>query len=83
MLATMRCAFHELRPAFLSSQRSRCVLLTEAEVERSYRQILKKSDCDTEALDRAEALLDELRPESPLRHRLLKEIGELRKLVSS
>jgi hypothetical protein len=30
-------------------------------------------------LDRAEELLDELRPESPLRHRLSLELDELRK----
>lgn len=30
-------------------------------------------------LEKAEALLDELRPESPLRHRLGEELEELRK----
>ena len=59
------------------------ILLTEAEVQRSYHQILKKSNCDPEALDRAEALLDELRPESPLRHRFLSELDELRKLAGT
>ncbi len=58
-------------------------MLTEAEVQRSYRQILRKSSNDQDALDKAEALLDELRPESPLRHRLLTEIEELRKLAAS
>jgi len=33
-----------------------------------------------EAFSRAEALLDELRPESPLRHRLGAELDELREL---
>lgn len=33
-----------------------------------------------EAFARAEALLDELRPESPLRHRLGAELVELREL---
>jgi hypothetical protein len=33
-------------------------------------------------LDRAEELLDELRPESPLRHRLSVELDELRSLAS-
>jgi hypothetical protein len=32
-------------------------------------------------LDKAEHLLDELRPESPLRHRLGMELEELRKRV--
>ena len=31
-----------------------------------------------ELLDKAEALLDQLRPESPLRHRLWSELDELR-----
>lgn len=35
-----------------------------------------------EDLDRAEELLDELRPESPLRHRLSVELDELRALVA-
>jgi hypothetical protein len=59
------------------------VLLTEAEVQRSYRRIVKKADGDSDAYDKAEALLDELRPESPLRHRLLNEILELRRLAAS
>ena len=37
---------------------------------------------DDATLARAEALLEELRPESPLRHRLGAELGELRKLNS-
>jgi hypothetical protein len=53
-------------------------LLTEAEVQRSFRQIVKKADGDPEAFNKAEALVEELRPESPLRHRLLSEIAELR-----
>ncbi len=58
-------------------------LLTESEVRRSYLQILKKASTDPDAYDKAEALLDELRPESPLRHRLLSEIDELRRLAAS
>lgn len=58
------------------------ILLTEAEVQRNYQRIVKKWNEDARALDRAEALvMDELRPESPLRQRFLQEIGELRKLV--
>ena len=34
---------------------------------------------DADAFDKAEALLDELRPESPLRHRLSVELEEIRK----
>lgn len=33
---------------------------------------------DAELLDKAEELLDELRPESPLRHRLYAEVDEIR-----
>jgi hypothetical protein len=39
-----------------------------------------RNDIDKTAIDRAENLLDELRPESPLRIRLWKELQELRKL---
>ena len=59
------------------------VLLTEAEVQRSFRQLVKRARVEPESLDRAEEVLDELRPESPLRHRLSRELVELRKLVSS
>jgi hypothetical protein len=58
-------------------------LLTEAEVQRSVRQILKKAAGDPEAFDKAEAVVEELRPESPLRHRLLSELAELRQLAAS
>jgi hypothetical protein len=34
---------------------------------------------DEQTFEKAEALLDELRPESPLRHRLGNELHELRK----
>jgi hypothetical protein len=59
------------------------VLLTEAEVQRSFRQLVKRLSTEPEALDRAEEVLDELRPESPLRHRLSSELEELRKLAGS
>ena len=36
-----------------------------------------------ELFDRAEALLDEVRPESPLRHRLQTELEELREIHST
>ena len=55
-------------------------LLTESEVERSFRKLVKSSGLSQETLDKAESLLDELRPESPLRHRLAQEIDELREL---
>ncbi|MFP6649090.1 MAG: hypothetical protein VB817_06500 [Pirellulaceae bacterium] len=55
-------------------------MLTESEVQQSYRQLVYRNDIDKTAIDRAENLLDELRPESPLRIRLWKELQELRKL---
>ena len=55
-------------------------LLTEAEVQRSFRNLFKSKDVPHETFDKAENLLDELRPESPLRHRLSIELEELRKM---
>jgi hypothetical protein len=55
-------------------------LLTESEVQQSYRQLVYRNDLDVAAIDKAEDLLDQLRPESPLRIRLCKELQELRKL---
>jgi hypothetical protein len=40
--------------------------------------MFKGSNFDSATFDRAEQLLDELRPESPLRHRLTVELGEMR-----
>jgi hypothetical protein len=55
-------------------------LLTEQEVARSWSQIFKKDSIELASFDRAEQLLDELRPESPLRHRLTTELEELRNI---
>ena len=55
-------------------------MLTESEVQQSYRQLVYRNDIDKKAIDRAENLLDELRPESPLRMRHWNELQELRKL---
>jgi hypothetical protein len=43
---------------------------------------LFKGEKNNETFDKAELLLDELRPESPLRHRLSSELGELRELAT-
>jgi hypothetical protein len=56
-------------------------LLTEKEVSTSWRNLFKGRELNDELLDKAEALLEELRPESPLRHRLSGELAELRKLA--
>ena len=66
-----------------SSDTGDCQLLTEAEIQRSYRKIISESKEDPSAFDRAEELLEELRLESPLRHRLSSEIDELRELASA
>ena len=55
-------------------------MLTESEVSRSWNRLFKDSNFSIDALDSAEALLDELRPESPLRHRFNNELEELKKL---
>jgi hypothetical protein len=57
-------------------------LLTEQEVARSWSLILKGSKFEPTTFDRAEQLLEELRPESPLRLRLTRELEELRKIHS-
>jgi hypothetical protein len=55
-------------------------LLTEQEVARSWSQLFKSKNIELAAFDRAEQLLEELRPESPLRHRLSLELDELRSI---
>ena len=55
-------------------------MLTEAQVERSFRLLIKGPEISEKILDKAEALLQDLRPESPLRHRLASEVDELREL---
>ena len=58
-------------------------MLTESQVERSFRQLIKAQDLVAETFDKAEELLEELRPESPLRHRLGSELDELREIAPS
>jgi hypothetical protein len=57
-------------------------VLTEQEVSRSWQRIFK-GEVNVEACDRAGALLDELRAESPLRHRLAGELDEIRERLLS
>jgi hypothetical protein len=57
-------------------------LLTENEVSRSWSKIFGSGEIGLSSFDRAEQLLEGLRPESPLRHRLTLELEELRKLHS-
>lgn len=52
-------------------------MLTEQEVSRIWGKLFK-GEVTGDSLGKAETLLDELRPESPLRHRLSTELEELR-----
>jgi len=54
-------------------------VLTEQEVVRSWSRLFK-GEVTSENIAKAEVLLDELRPESPLRHRLGNELEHLREL---
>ena len=56
-------------------------MLTEQEVSRSWARLFK-GEKTSETFAKADALLDELRPESPLRHRLSSELDELRELAT-
>lgn len=58
-------------------------MLTEQEVSRSWTQVFKGSSYEPATFERAELLLDELRPESPLRHRLTVELEEMRGMHDS
>jgi hypothetical protein len=51
-------------------------VLTEHEVARSWLRLFQGA-VDDSTFRKAEQLLDELRPESPLRHRLQTELDEL------
>ena len=57
-------------------------MLTENEVSRSWNRLFGNTQVADEAFDQAEQLLDQLRPESPLRHRLTNELDELRSMQS-
>ncbi|MGQ9575475.1 MAG: hypothetical protein ACUVUC_09165 [Thermoguttaceae bacterium] len=52
-------------------------LLTEQQIARSWRQLLSRHEFSEEVAAKAERLLEQLRPESPLRHRLNAELREL------
>jgi hypothetical protein len=57
-----------------------CKLLTEQEVSRSWSKLFRSQEVDADAFVKAEALLEELRAESPLRHRLARELVELQRI---
>ena len=56
-------------------------MLTEQQIARAWRNLFHHDPKSVreESFERAEALLESLRPESPLRHRLGAELAELRK----
>ncbi|MCA9169029.1 MAG: hypothetical protein KDB23_15250 [Planctomycetales bacterium] len=56
------------------------VVLTEEQVQRSFRALFRDAAVTEEAIEKAENLIDQLRLESPLRHRLSEEIEELRRI---
>ncbi len=58
-------------------------LLTEDQVQRSFRKLFSTPETTESVFEQAEEMLDELRPESPLRHRLAGELEELRKMAVS
>ncbi|MEM9364771.1 MAG: hypothetical protein AAGD07_02170 [Planctomycetota bacterium] len=59
-------------------------MLTEATVERMFRELMARPERTEELFEEAEQLLEtELRDESPLRHRLSVELDELRSLATS
>ena len=55
-------------------------MLTEQEVAKSWRKLFHLANLNEDTFVKAEALIEELRPESPLRHRLGSELKELRKM---
>ena len=73
----------DIHQGFESILNRRFALLTESTVERMFRDLMSDPDRSEETFDKAEELLEEeLRPESPLRHRLTVELEELRDLAS-
>ena len=56
-------------------------MLTEEQVQRSFRKLFQGTETvNAEAIEKAELLIDRLRLESPLRHRLSEELDELRQM---
>ena len=55
-------------------------MLTEEQVQRSFRSLFRTTEVSSDSIEKAEALIDQLRLESPLRHRLSEELEELRKI---
>lgn len=56
-------------------------MLTESQVEKSFRLLVNKSELTEEDFEKAEILLDNLRAESPLLHRLSQELEEVKAIA--
>ena len=57
------------------------IVLTEHQIHQSFRKLFQGGEVTLEVIEKAESLIDQLRLESPLRHRLSKELEELRGMV--
>ena len=85
-MATERFAGERLTECTFSNlvHRKEIILLTESTVEKMFRELINAPNCAEETFDKAEELLEEeLRPESPLRHRLSVELEELREMAET
>jgi hypothetical protein len=57
-------------------------VLTEQQIQSSFRSLFQAgTDITPDLLDKADGLIEQLRLESPLRHRLSEELEELREMV--
>ncbi len=56
-------------------------MVTEAEVQRHFRQLFRSGEAQSSTLEQAEQLLQSLHAESPLRHRLEEELAEIRTIT--
>jgi hypothetical protein len=55
-------------------------VLTEEQVHRSFQRLFQGHQVTPERIEKAEVLIQRLRLESPLRHRLSEELEELRQI---
>ena len=55
-------------------------MLTEHDALTMWRQLFQDNEINDTTMTQAEELLDKLRPESPLRNRLARELDDIQKL---
>ena len=58
-------------------------VLTEQQIQQSFRKLFQGGEVTSETLEKAEELIDQLRLESPLRHRLSIELEEVRTMAAA